>query len=86
MHPTITRHSLAACANAAQMRDAHEESAGDDELAALYVRMWSLASGRRLRPGVRPDQLTEGELIAFWADDMTSRSGRHASTASGRPR
>jgi hypothetical protein len=32
--------------------------------------MWSLISGRELRRGVRPEQLGEEELIAFWADDF----------------
>lgn len=53
-------------------------SADDQQLAAILIRMWSLASGRRLRSGVRPDQLSESELIAFWADDFTQRTGRHA--------
>jgi hypothetical protein len=52
--------------------------ADDDVLAAVLIRMWSLASGRILRSDVRPDQLTEEELIRFWADDMVSPSGRHA--------
>lgn len=43
--------------------------------------MWSLASGRRPRLDVRPDQLTEDELIAFWADDFTRPSGRHTMPA-----
>ena len=50
----------------------------DDILAAVLIRMWSLASGRTLRCDVRPDQLTEEELIGFWADDIASASGRHA--------
>jgi len=40
--------------------------------------MWSLASGRRLRPGVRPDELSAEELIDFWADDLAPAAGRHA--------
>jgi hypothetical protein len=40
--------------------------------------MWSLASGRRLRPGVRPDELSAEELIEFWADDLAPVAGRHA--------
>lgn len=52
--------------------------AGDDILAAMYVRMWSLASGRRLRSDVRPDQLSEEELITFWADDLSPAYGRHS--------
>lgn len=58
----------------------HEGPADADEqqLADTLVRMWSLASGRRLRPGVRPCELSEDELIAFWADDFTAPCGRHA--------
>ncbi|MGH3279816.1 MAG: hypothetical protein ACRDNW_11865 [Trebonia sp.] len=51
----------------------------DDELlAAVLIRMWTLASGRTLRRDVPPDQLSTEELIAFWADDMTPPAGRHA--------
>jgi hypothetical protein len=50
----------------------------DGQLAALLVRMWSLASGRTVRTDVPPDQLTEEELISFWADDFTRPHGRHA--------
>jgi hypothetical protein len=52
--------------------------ADDDVLAAVLIRMWSLASGRILRSDVPPNQLTEEDLIRFWADDMTPPSGRHA--------
>lgn len=52
----------------------------DDILAAVLIRMWSLASGRTLRTDVRPDQLTEEELLGFWADDMATAAGRHAIT------
>ena len=51
----------------------------DELLADILVRMWSLASGRRPRPGVRPDQMSAEELISFWADDLTPAAGRHAS-------
>jgi hypothetical protein len=44
----------------------------------MYVRMWSLASGRRLRPGARLTELSAEELIAFWADDFAGQGGRHA--------
>jgi hypothetical protein len=50
----------------------------DDLLAAVLFRMWALASGRRLPRDVRPDQLTEEELIGFWADDLSPSVGRHA--------
>jgi hypothetical protein len=43
--------------------------------------MWELASGRTLRRDIRPEQLTEEELISFWADDLTPASGRHTATA-----
>lgn len=48
----------------------------------MFVVMWSLASGRTLRADVSPDQLTEDELIVFWADDFSPPSGRHAATVS----
>lgn len=51
---------------------------GDEILAKAFIRMWELASGRTLRRDVPPDQLSPGELIAFWADDLTPRAGRHA--------
>jgi hypothetical protein len=50
----------------------------DEVLAAVLIRMWSLASGRTLRRDVPADQLSTEELIAFWADDMTPPTGRHA--------
>lgn len=50
----------------------------DEQLARMYVRMWSLASGRRLRPGARLTELSAEELIAFWADDFAGQGGRHA--------
>jgi len=50
----------------------------DEQLARILVRMWSLASGRRLRPGARPDELSAEELIDFWADDLAPVAGRHA--------
>jgi hypothetical protein len=50
----------------------------DDALAAMYLRMWSLATGRTLQPGVRPEDLTAEELVSFWADDLSPVAGRHA--------
>lgn len=50
----------------------------DEQLARILVLMWSLASGRWLRPGVRPDELSAEELIDFWADDLDPVAGRHA--------
>lgn len=58
---------------------------GDDSfLAALYMRMWALASGRPLPRDVPPGELTEEELVSFWADDFSQRTGRHAAAAGGR--
>ena len=55
----------------------------DDMLAVMYIRMWSLATGRRLPPGVKSDQLTADELVAFLADDFSTASGRHAAPDAG---
>jgi hypothetical protein len=41
----------------------------DAPLARVLITSWSLATGRTLRSDVPPQQLTEDELIAFWADD-----------------
>jgi hypothetical protein len=59
---------------------------GDEVLAAVLIRMWTLASGRTLRRDVPPDQLSVDELIAFWADDLTPPSGRHAKPGLARHR
>jgi hypothetical protein len=53
-------------------------------LAALYVRMWALASGRPLPRNVPPGELSEEELISFWADDFGQPGGRHAAAGSRR--
>jgi hypothetical protein len=59
--------------------------AGDDSLlAAMYMRMWALASGRPLPRNVPPGELTEEELVSFWADDFRRPAGRHEATAGGR--
>lgn len=62
----------------------------DDLLAALYVRMWSLASGRELPRGIPLCQLPAEQLVNFWADELVPATpGRHAATATvhagGRP-
>jgi hypothetical protein len=42
----------------------------DDELLAfLYICMWELASGRSLPRDVPIGDLSEDELIEFWADE-----------------
>jgi hypothetical protein len=59
----------------------------DDELlAALYVRMWIVATGRSLPRDVPPDQLTTEELISFWGDELYPAPGRHAAPAPPRGR
>lgn len=50
----------------------------DDVLATVLIRMWALATGRRLRRDVPPRELSVTELIDFWADDMNRPAGRHA--------
>lgn len=47
----------------------------DDLIADMLISMWALQSGRFLRRGIRPDQLSEEELISFWADDLTPETG-----------
>ncbi|MEU4834105.1 hypothetical protein [Streptosporangium sp. NPDC023615] len=43
----------------------------DDQLLTLLVTVWALITGRI--PPYRPtDELTDTELIAFWADDQTA--------------
>ena len=64
-------------------RSAH---AGDDDLlAALLFRIQALESGRSLPPDVRPEQLSEEELIGFWADELNPAVGHHVAriTVSG---
>jgi hypothetical protein len=39
----------------------------DDFIAFLLIGSWSRATGRRLRAAV--PELSESELIEFWADD-----------------
>lgn len=41
----------------------------DDLIAFFLIGSWSLVTGRRLRRDVPPGELTESELIDFWADD-----------------
>jgi hypothetical protein len=50
----------------------------DDLLAALLIRMRALESGRSLPQNVRFDQLSEEEVIGFWADDISQAARHHA--------
>jgi hypothetical protein len=42
----------------------------DEIIAFLLISTWQVTTGRRLRGDVPPGQLTERELIDFWADDQ----------------
>jgi hypothetical protein len=42
----------------------------DELLGSLLISTWSLTTGRQLRCDVPPEELTEQELIDFWADDQ----------------
>jgi hypothetical protein len=55
----------------------------DDLLAAVLIRIWELTSGRELPRDVPLDQLSDEELIAFWADDSSRAAGRHAARIPG---
>lgn len=58
-------------------------AADDSLLATLYMRMWAMTSGRELPRDVPPGELTEEELVSFWADDFMPATGRHAAAAGG---
>jgi hypothetical protein len=60
-----------------QLIQGASERTGDDDYADVLVRMWSLATGRIPRLGIRPSQFTEQELLWFW-DDLVPAAGRHA--------
>ncbi|MEV4753317.1 hypothetical protein AB0K21_43835 [Streptosporangium sp. NPDC049248] len=45
----------------------------DDQLLTLLVTVWALITGR-MPPNRPSDELTDTELIAFWADDQTAGS------------
>jgi hypothetical protein len=56
----------------ARRPDALDPQRSNDELIAFtLIRTWALLSGRSLRR-VPVDQLSEDELIEFWADSVTS--------------
>lgn len=55
----------------------------DDQLLTLLVTVWALTTGR-IPPNRPADELTETELIAFWADDQTA--GSPATPPQERPR
>jgi hypothetical protein len=41
----------------------------DELIARLLIHTWTLNTGKTLRSDVSPAELTEEELINFWADD-----------------
>jgi hypothetical protein len=81
-HPVRPAARAASLARRSGLRQ-FPDAADDDLLAAIFVRMWALASGRVLPRNVRPDELSEEELIAFWADDPSRAAGRHAARMPG---
>jgi hypothetical protein len=57
--------------------NAPDPQRSDDELIAyMLIRIWALFTGRTLRRDVPPDQLSEEELIDFWADPATEQETR----------
>jgi hypothetical protein len=38
----------------------------------LLITSWTLAADSTLRSGIRPRELSEDELISFWADEQTT--------------
>jgi hypothetical protein len=38
----------------------------------LLITSWTLAADSSLRLGILPHQLSEDELISFWADEQTT--------------
>ncbi|HEX6471678.1 MAG TPA: hypothetical protein VF069_21440 [Streptosporangiaceae bacterium] len=47
-----------------------EAPAEEALLALTLITTWALATGRAVRSDVPPGQLTEDELIEFWADPL----------------
>lgn len=64
-------------------RASRHAQAEDDLLASLLISTWMLITGRTLRSDVPPGQLTESELIEFWADDGAAFDGQPAGQPAG---
>lgn len=47
----------------------HVPLSDDDLVAQLLIHTWMLTTGRTIRCHTRLFELTEEELIEFWADD-----------------
>jgi hypothetical protein len=56
-------------------RVSRHAQAEDDLLAFLLISTWMLITGRTLRSDVPPGQLSESELIEFWAEDGAAGDG-----------
>jgi hypothetical protein len=56
-------------------RASRHAQAEDDLLAFLLISTWMLITGRTLRTDVPPGQLSEAELIEFWAEDGAPANG-----------
>ena len=57
------------------------QSTEEDLLACILIHTWALATGRVLRSDVPPGQLSEEELIAFWADDHVAHGEQNSVVA-----
>ncbi len=57
------------------------QSTDEDLLACILIHTWALATGRVLRSDVPPAQLSEEELIAFWADDHVAHGEQNSAGA-----
>jgi hypothetical protein len=73
------------CARLSGPRYHHADDEEDALLARVLITSWSLASGRTLRSDVPPHQLTEDELIAFWADDTDDTDDPDPASPAGTP-
>ncbi len=60
--------------------------AEDDLLAFLLISTWMLITGRTLRSDVPPGQLSESELIEFWADGAAAGGAGPGTQEPGPPR
>jgi hypothetical protein len=63
----------------------HVPLSDDELLARLLIHTWTLTTGRMLRSDVPIQELTEQELIDFWAEDHfepTEMPTAHGATGS----
>jgi hypothetical protein len=70
---------MSCLAASSRRHSALDPQRSDDELIAYtLIRTWTLLSGRSLRHDVPADQLSERELIEFWADSPASKEAAGA--------